>query len=134
MLKKLSANHEDTKLVLNRGLNVSDGNFGGFGVRGVLDSDLLELVDNEKMVRNLFFSQKYLSWSHFLTYTCNKKKHFVTSPIKIGQTVVNGKLITLVFRILILMNKNKLRKMIFIHQLGYCCVFEKKYYLCSLII
>ena len=34
------------------------------------------------MVRNLRFPQKYASWSHFLTYTCNEKTHVGTSPIK----------------------------------------------------
>ena len=34
------------------------------------------------MVRNLCFSQKYVDWDHFLTFTCNMKTHFGTAPIK----------------------------------------------------
>ena len=55
---------------------------GGLCVRGKVYSALLELVDNKQMVRNLFFSQKYASWSHFVTYTCNHKTCFGTSPNK----------------------------------------------------
>ena len=39
-------------------------------------------VDNKQMVRNLCYSQKYVKWSHFLTFTCNQRDHFGTSNIK----------------------------------------------------
>ena len=34
------------------------------------------------MVGNMYFSQKYAPWDHFLTYICNQKSHFGTAPIK----------------------------------------------------
>ena len=39
-------------------------------------------MDNKPMVLNLCFSPKYLSYSHFLTYKCNQKRHFGACPIK----------------------------------------------------
>ena len=82
MLTNLSANHEDTQLILNRGLTVADNKNGGLALRGKGDSALVESIDNKQMVRNLCFSQKYVSWTHFLTFTCNQKYHFGTSEIK----------------------------------------------------
>ena len=82
MLTNASANHEDTRLILNRGLTVGDDKTGGLGLRGKGDSSLLESVDNKQMVRNLCMSQKYVQWDHFLTHTCNMKTHFGTAPVK----------------------------------------------------
>ena len=82
ILTNLAANHEDTRLILNRGLAVCDDANGGLGLRGKQDSPLLESVDNKQMVKNLCFSQKYHPWDHFLTYTCNQRDHFGTAPIK----------------------------------------------------
>ena len=81
ILTNLTANHEDTRLILNRGLAV-DHNTGEIGLRGKGDTALLESVDNKQMVRNLCFSQKYFPWDHFLMYICNQKNHFGTAPIK----------------------------------------------------
>ena len=81
MLTNLTANHEDTRLILNRGLAI-DNETGKMGLRGKGDSALLESVDNKQMVRNLCFSQKYAPWDNFLTYTCNQRTHFGTAPIK----------------------------------------------------
>ena len=82
MLTNISANHEDTRLILNRGLTVGDDRSGGLCVRGQKDHSLLASVDNKQMVRNLCFSGKYIPWTHFLTFTCNQKNHFGTKPIK----------------------------------------------------
>ena len=41
MLTNLAANHEDTRLILNRGLTVSDDAKGGLGLRGKGDSALI---------------------------------------------------------------------------------------------
>ena len=51
-------------------------------LRGKEDSCLTNSVDNKQMVRNLCMSQKFFQWDHFCTYTCNKKTHFGTAPIK----------------------------------------------------
>ena len=64
ILTNLTANHEDTRLILNRGLMV-DHSTGEIGLRGKGDTALLESVDNKQMVRNLCFSQKYFPWDHF---------------------------------------------------------------------
>lgn len=82
MLTNLSANHQDTRLVLRRGLTVGDDKTGGLGLRGQGDSSMLESFDSKAMVRNLCASQLYHNMSHFLTFTCNMKKHFGTKPIK----------------------------------------------------
>ena len=81
MLTNLTANHEDEWLILNRGLTV-DHNTGEIGLHGKGDTALLEAVDNKQMVQNLCFSQKYVAWDHFLTYTCNQKNHFGTDSVK----------------------------------------------------
>ena len=74
MITNLSENHEDTQLILNRGLTISDDKHGGLGFRGKGDSSLSGYVDNKKVVRSLCFL-KYVS-------SCNQKTHFGTSPIK----------------------------------------------------
>ena len=82
MLTNISANHEDTRFIMNRGLIVADDKLGGLGVIGMVDSAILESVDNKQMVRNLCFPQKCTSWSHFLSYTCNQRTRFGTYFIK----------------------------------------------------
>jgi predicted GIY-YIG superfamily endonuclease len=81
-LTNLSANHEDTRLVIQRGLTVGDDKKGGLGLRGKGDCGLLESFDSKAMVRNLCASQLYHNMDFFLTFTCNMKKHFGTKPIK----------------------------------------------------
>ena len=82
ILTNASASHEDTRMILNRGLTVGEDKTGGLGLRGKGDSALLESIDNKQMVRNLCISQKYVKWDHFLTHTCNMKTHSGTKPIK----------------------------------------------------
>ena len=65
MLTNLSANHEDTRLILNRGLTVGEDKTGGLGLRGKGDSALLESVDNKEMVRNLCFLKSMCSMGPF---------------------------------------------------------------------
>lgn len=81
-LTNLAANHCDTRIMLNRGLTAAKDESGGLGLRGKGDSGLLESIDSKQMVKNLCASQKYHSMDYFLTFTCNQKKHFGTSPIK----------------------------------------------------
>lgn len=82
MQANLAANHQDTRLILNRGLAVENAKTGGLGLRGKGDSPLLETVESTTNARNLCFSQKHHPWTHFLTYTGNQKKHFGTAPLK----------------------------------------------------
>ena len=65
----LTANHEDTRIILNRGLNVNDNL--EVGVRCKDDRALFESVDSKKMVKNLCASQKYYKMDLFLTFTGN---------------------------------------------------------------
>ena len=81
-LTNLSINHQDTRIVLNRGLTAAGDESGGLGLRGKGDSALLESIDSKQMVKNLCSSQKYHKMDFFLTFTCNQKKHFGMSPLK----------------------------------------------------
>ena len=81
-MTNLSANHEDTQIILRRGLTVEGDRTGGLGIRGRGDSAMLELFDSKTMVQNLCSAQKYHNATHFLTFTCNMKKHFGTAPLK----------------------------------------------------
>ena len=56
VLSNVAANHEDTRLILNRGLTVKDDKFGGLCVRGKKDSSLTGSIDSKQMVRNLCLS------------------------------------------------------------------------------
>ena len=82
MLTNQAANHEDTRVVLCRGFTVDDKK-DGLALRSRGDSAMLESFDSKKMVRNLCASQRYHVMTHFLTFTCNMRKHFGTKPIKL---------------------------------------------------
>ena len=69
-------------MILNRGLTVDENSNSGLGLRGKGDSSPIGSFDNKQMVRNLCYSQNYVSWTHFLTFTCNQKHRFGTSNIK----------------------------------------------------
>ena len=63
-------------------MTVDENKSGELGLRGTGDSSMLESFDSKAMVRNLCASQEYHTMSHFLTFTCNMKKHFGTKIIK----------------------------------------------------
>ena len=69
-------------LIVDRGLTVSEDKYGNLGVRGCNDSSLLGSIDSVQMVKNLCTSQKYISWSYFLTFTANQSRHFGLRKIK----------------------------------------------------
>ena len=75
------ANSEDTRVMIRRGVTVNKES-GDLGLRGSGDSSLLDSFDSKQMVRNLCASQQYHTMTHFLTFTCNMKKHFGTKVIK----------------------------------------------------
>ena len=75
------ANSEDTRVMIRRGVTVNQES-GDLGLRGSGDSSLLDSFDSKQMVRNLCASQQYHTMTHFLTFTCNMKKHFGTKDIK----------------------------------------------------
>ena len=83
-MTNLSVNHQDSRIVLNRGLTVGEDNKNnGLALRGSNDSSLLGSIDSKQMVKNLSSSQRYIgSHDFFITLTCNMKKHFGTAPIK----------------------------------------------------
>lgn len=82
MLVNLAANHEDTRLVLQRGLTVGEDRTGGLGLRGKSDSCMSESLDSMGMVRKLCAAMFYHAMDYFLTFTCNQRNHFGTKPIK----------------------------------------------------
>ena len=82
VMANMAATHNDTRLVINRGLTVGEDKYGSLEVRGNSDSTILGSVDSKQMVKNLCTSQKYIKWSYFLTYTSNHKRHFGTKTIK----------------------------------------------------
>ena len=81
-LSNITASHEDSRIILNRGMKVDDKNYSGLGIRGKGDSSLFDSVDSQRMVNNLCASQKYHKMDYFLTFTCNQAKHFGVSNIK----------------------------------------------------
>ena len=84
----LTANHSDTRIVLNRGLHVGNNETNnpssstGLSVRGKIDSGMLESIDSKQMVKNLTAAQKFYLMDYFVTFTCNQKMYFGTKPIK----------------------------------------------------
>ena len=77
----LTLNRQDTRIILNRGL-VAASNEIGLDVNHKDSSGLHDSIDSKQMVRNLCASQKNYTMHYFLTFTCNQKLHFGTSPIK----------------------------------------------------
>ena len=79
-MTNLAVNHEDSRIVLHRGLTVDKDSDIGLGVRGKKngDSSLLESIDSKQMVKNLSSAEKYIdSFDFFITLTCNMKKILV---------------------------------------------------------
>ena len=70
-LTNLSLNHEDTRIVLNRGLTVDPESFNGIVVICKNDSTKFESINIKQMVSSLCASQKYHKMDIFLTFTCN---------------------------------------------------------------
>ena len=81
-LSNLTASHEDSRLIMNRGMKVDKNNSSGLGIRGKGDTSLFDSVDSQRMVNNLCASQKYHKMDYFLTYTCNQAEHFGVCNIK----------------------------------------------------
>ena len=69
IMADLAASCNDTILVINRGITGSEDKHGNLGVRGIGYSSILVYVDSKQMVKNICASQKYTSWSYFLTLT-----------------------------------------------------------------
>ena len=81
-LSNITASHEDSRIIMNRGMKVDDKNYSGLGVRRKNDSTLFDSVDSQRMVNNLCASQKYHKMDYFVTYTCNQAEHFGVCNIK----------------------------------------------------
>ena len=79
----IAANHCDTRIFLNRGLQVSDDVNGGLSVQGDKGGDnLLQSIDSNKTVKGLCASNYYIAMDFFDTYTCNQLRHFGVKNIK----------------------------------------------------
>ena len=78
----LTANHQDVRIVLNRGLTVDPQSPNKISVRSKNDSSMFESIDRKQMVKNLCSSQRYHKMDFFLTFTCKQKDHFGTKRIR----------------------------------------------------
>ena len=83
MISNEITNQNDTRMVVNKGLTASQDKKGNLQLRGGNQSSpLLDSVDSKQVIKELMSSQKYVPFTHFLTFTCNMKRHFGTKPIK----------------------------------------------------
>ena len=66
-LTNLCINHQDTRIILNRGLTSTNDDLGGLGLRGGNSDNhaLLDSIDSKQMVKNLCASQKYHKMDFF---------------------------------------------------------------------
>ena len=78
----LAANHCDTRIFLNRGLQIGSDSNGGLAVRGEGGDNLLGSIDSNKTVKGLCASNFYIAMDFFNTYTCNQLLHFGVKGIK----------------------------------------------------
>ena len=78
----LAANHCDTRIFLNRGLQVSSDTTGGLASKGGAGDNLLQSIDSNKIVKGLCASNYYIAMDFFDTYTCNQLHHFGVKGIK----------------------------------------------------
>ena len=79
----LAANYCDTRIFLNRGLQIGSDTNGGLAVRGDKSGDnLLGTIDSNKIVKGLCASNYYIAMDFFDTYTCNQLHHFGVKGIK----------------------------------------------------
>ena len=69
VIANLTANHQDNRIILNRGLTVNAECPNEIGVRSRNDPSIFESIDSMRMVRNLAASQKYHQMDIFFTLT-----------------------------------------------------------------
>ena len=89
-LTKLSVNHQDTRIALNRVLTASNNRSGGLCLRSKNDSTLLESINSTQMVRNLSVAQKYIKNDFFSTYACNKNNTSVRHRSRVRRIQKSG--------------------------------------------
>ena len=75
-MENLSASCNDTQLVINHSLTVSEYKHVNLGDRRSGYSSILGYIDSKHMVKNICTSQKYLSWSYFLNFYSKPKQTF----------------------------------------------------------
>ena len=71
----MTLNHEDSRIILNRGLTVSPNGLG-ITTRSKGGSRFGDTIDIKVAVKQLTSSQKYKPMGMFVTYTYNQVKHF----------------------------------------------------------
>ena len=84
IIANLAASRNDTGLVINLGLTVSEDKHGNLAIKGRGESTILNDLDSKEMVENLCTSQKYISWSYFLTFTENQSRNLEQNLFKNG--------------------------------------------------
>ena len=82
IMANLYASRNDTRLVINRDLTVSQNKNSNLGIKGSVDSSILGSIDSKNMVKNICTSHKYISWYYFLTFTENQSRNFGTKVIR----------------------------------------------------
>ena len=78
----MAANHCDTRIFLNRGLQVSTDATGGLASKGQSGDNLLQSIDSNRTVKGLCASNYYIAMDFFDTYTCNQLHHFGVKGVK----------------------------------------------------
>ena len=68
-IANIATNHQDNRIILNRGLTVDKDSPNQIGVRCKNDATMYESLDSMQVVRNLSASQKYHKMDIFYTLT-----------------------------------------------------------------
>ena len=71
-ITKISVNHNDTQIFLNRGLIECIDEFWGLGLRASHYSGMLESIDSNKTAHNISTSKNYTMMDYFLAFICNE--------------------------------------------------------------
>ena len=76
IIENISASINDTRLVINHGLNVSEDKQDTLSFTGNGDSSILGSVDSKNMAKSIFISQIYISCSNYLSFTANQSRNY----------------------------------------------------------
>ena len=82
IIENIAASSNDTRLVINCSLNIGEDKHNTLGFRGNGNYYILGSVDSKHMVKSLFTSQIYITWSNSLSFTSNQSRNFGTKVIR----------------------------------------------------
>ena len=75
IITNLTLNHEDSRIILNRGLTVSPNGLG-LTTRSKGGSKFGDTIDSKVVIKQLTASRKYKPMGVFVTFIYNQAKHF----------------------------------------------------------